>query len=321
MSSTPTTRRGATLLAAVAAVALALAPAIAEAQRGGGGAGSRGSRTYSAPPPTQTAPSTAQPLQRTQTAPTAPATAARPGAPAAATPSPARSGFMGGLMGGLIGVGIAGMLFGGGLFGGLNGFAGFLGLLLQFLLIGGLVYLIVRLVRGARAPRPALAGLPQGMARTANAGPGPMPMGGGAAPAPSAEIGIGDQDYQAFERILQGVNDAWTRQDPEAMRRIATDEMVAAFGEDLGKLQAKGLRSEVTEVRLEQGDLAEAWREGRLDYATVAMRFSQIDVTRRIADGQIVRGDPTRRTEATEVWTFVRPAGGSWTLSAIQQAA
>ena len=49
------------------------------------------------------------------------------------------------------------------------------------------------------------------------------------------------------------------------------------------------------------------------------MRFSLVDATRRLADGAVVEGDPNRRTETTELWTFVRPSGGTWVLSAIQQ--
>jgi predicted lipid-binding transport protein (Tim44 family) len=57
------------------------------------------------------------------------------------------------------------------------------------------------------------------------------------------------------------------------------------------------------------------------EYATVAMRFSLVDVTRRLSDGAVVEGDPDRRTEAVELWTFTRVQGGPWTLSAIQQTA
>ena len=52
------------------------------------------------------------------------------------------------------------------------------------------------------------------------------------------------------------------------------------------------------------------------------MRFSLIDVMVDRASGQIVSGDPNRPDEATELWTFVRPAGSgpdAWKLSAIQQ--
>jgi predicted lipid-binding transport protein (Tim44 family) len=49
------------------------------------------------------------------------------------------------------------------------------------------------------------------------------------------------------------------------------------------------------------------------------MRFSMTDVTRRIGDGTVVEGSAQARTEATEVWTFLRSRGGKWILSAIQQ--
>ena len=68
-----------------------------------------------------------------------------------------------------------------------------------------------------------------------------------------------------------------------------------------------------------QGDLAEAWREGGADYATVAMRFEIIDTMVERTTGRIVAGDPAKPELVTEVWTFRRPTGGAWQLSAIQQ--
>jgi predicted lipid-binding transport protein (Tim44 family) len=76
-------------------------------------------------------------------------------------------------------------------------------------------------------------------------------------------------------------------------------------------------------VKLLQGDLSEAWREGRDEYATVAMRFALNDVMEDIATGKPAPGSQGA-TEAREVWTFRRPLGAgpdAWKLSAIQQAA
>jgi predicted lipid-binding transport protein (Tim44 family) len=73
-----------------------------------------------------------------------------------------------------------------------------------------------------------------------------------------------------------------------------------------------------------QGDLSEAWRENGSDYATVAMRFSLIDAIVDRATGQVISGDRTRPTEATEFRTFRREdrsRADGWQLSAIQQAA
>ncbi len=318
-------RRTGTLLAAVAALALALGPAIAEARPGGGfSSGSRGSRSYSAPPTTRTAPAPAQRFDRTETTP------ARPAQPGVGTSQPRpgqgsfaqRNPFMTGLMGGLLGAGLFGLLAGHGLFGGGFGFAGLLGLLIQI----ALIVLVVRLVMGfiRRRQQPATAGAPFSMARDnmdgiRGAAPG-RPAGGGVPPVATGPVEIGPADYEAFERLLGEVNAAWSRQDLEALRRLSTPEMTNYFAQDLRDLQARGWQNVTRDVRLESGDLAEAWHEGGRDYATLAMRFSLVDVTTRLSDGAVVEGHPSERQTATEVWTFVRYAGEPWKLSAIQQA-
>ena len=313
-------RRSSSLIAAVAVAALAFAPSLADARAGGGNsAGSRGSRTYSAPPTTNTAPSTAAPMERSMTPRSAPSSSY--GAPAPASPAfGGRSAFGSGLLGGLLGVGIGSMLFGGGMFGGSGGlgFMGFLGLLLQAALLFFAIRWLVRRFMGNR--QPAMAGGPSfaRMQQQQSPGPAGVGVGGGARPA-AAPVQVGKPDYEAFDRLLHEVQAAWSAQDLNALRRVATPEMVGYFGEQLSEQGSRGLRNTVTHVKLEQGDLSEAWSEGGQEYATVAMRFSSLDVTRDSA-GRVVDGDVTLRSMATELWTFVRSRGGQWVLSAIQQA-
>ena len=320
---------------AVVAAAIIIAPSLTEARPGGGSnSGSRGSRTDQAPAPTQTAPQS-KPIERSTT-PQQPAQKPSTGAPAQAAPQPggfmARNPFLSGLMGGMLGAGLIGMLFGGGLAGGLSGGAGFLGLLLQLLLIGGVAYLAVRLIRGWSASRaqpagpayayaggPGMANAP--MARSSMASPASATTGGGSASGnPSAQLAITGDDYQAFEALLTDIQTAYSKGDLATMRGLATPEMLGYFSEELSGNASRGVENKVEAVKLEQGDLSEAWSEAGLDYATVAMRFSMIDVTRTIADGKIVDGNEHVRTEATEIWTFLRSRGGKWILSAIQQA-
>jgi predicted lipid-binding transport protein (Tim44 family) len=318
----PRRRWGATLFAAFAVLSLALAPAIAEARPGGGSSsGSRGSRTYSAPPSTQTAPGTTRQFDRTETAPARPA----PGYAQPATPRPAtapggsffsRNPLMAGLMGGLLGAGLFGLLSGHGLFGGMAGFASFLGLLLQLALIAGLVFLVMRLVRGNR--QLALAGGPQGYARDMTPAGGPRPGMAGGSGFGTRPLQIEAADYEAFGRSLVAVNEAWSCQDNGTLRRLSTPEMERYFAQDLSDLRARGWTNVTRDVRLEAGDLAEAWTENGQDYATVAMRFSLIDVTTDSA-GRVVEGNPTERQTVTEMWTFTRRPGGEWLISAIQQ--
>ena len=313
-------RRPAFLLTVFAAFAMALVPVLADAKPGGNSSsGSRGSRTYSAPPPTQTAPNSARPMERTATQPSSPQQAgapARPGMPPQAQP---QRSFMGALAGGLLMGGLIGMMFGGGLFGGAGGFAALLGMLLQVALIGGLIWLAFRIFR-RRQPAPAMAG-PSGYARQME----PAPMGGsavgGAYAAPAArDVQLTPQDYQAFEQSLIAVNAAWSQRDLKGLREYATPEMVGYFAQDYRDLDARGWRNETRDVRLESGDLSEAWHEEGLDYATLAMRFSLLDATFEQASGKVVEGSTTERQTSTELWTFVRSGPQErWLLSAIQQ--
>ena len=302
-------RRSHSFVAALAVAALALAPSVADARAGSGSSmGSRGTRSYSAPPSTNTAPMGAAPMERSM----APRTAPSPGLggqPAVAGRSGFGSGLMGGLAGGLLGVGLGSLLMGNGFGGG----TGFLGLLIQMALLFFVGRWLFRMFMRRQQQQPAMAGMP----RMAQAQPGPMPVGGGGAPQ-QPSVNVGKDDYAAFDRNLHAVQAAWTAQDLNAMRAVATPEMVSYFSEQLADQSSRGLRNSVTHVKLEQGDLAEAWSEGVREYATVAMRFSMLDVTRDSA-GRIVDGDVATRTMATELWTFMRAQGGQWVLSAIQQ--
>jgi predicted lipid-binding transport protein (Tim44 family) len=322
-------RRTARFLTLLAAAAFVLAPALAEAAPGGrSSSGSRGARTYQAPPPTNTAPQPARPMERTATQPSAPATAGAPGAAARPAAAPggffARNPMMAGLMGGLLGAGLFGLLAGGGFFSGLGSLAGIMGFLLQLALIAGFVFLAMALFRRFRQ-QPAPAGVPNGMMREAQPDARPMMGGGntsqgGRGPAqPVDEIGVQAADFQAFERSLIEINAAWSREDIATLSRLATPEMVQYFRDDYAALAQRGWKNETRDVKLEQGDLAEAWNEGARDYATVAMRMSLVDWTRDLKTGAITEGDPNARQEQTELWTFVRVQGGPWMLSAIQQ--
>ncbi len=309
-------RRLAPLFAALLALAIAAAPGFALARAGDSSSmGSRGSRTYSAPPPTNTAPYYTAPVQRSL------APGAQRGGTATGGMMPGGSGmhgsFLSGLFGGLIGAGIAGMLLGHGFFSGMGSFGGIIGLLIQIALIVWLVRVLARRVAGASPPSAGFAPPAAGPAPGPAPGPGlgMAPPAGGGRPGPA----IGGADFQAFEQTLQAIQAAWSAHDLAALRRLATPEMVSYFAEQLAEQASRGVRNVVRDVRLEHGDLAEAWAEGGRDYATVAMRFSMIDVTLD-AGGRVVDGSPSERVSATELWTFLRAPGGAWILSAIQQA-
>jgi len=332
MSKIRTTLTG----ALTAAVGLSLVLAAPADARRGGSFGSRGYRTYSAPAPTSTAPGYTAPVQRSMTAPSAnPGSSPSGYQPARPSVMPGqpnggffqrRPGFGTGLAAGLLTGGLVGALMGHGFGGGWGGYGmgaggGFLAALIQLLLVGGLIALAVSFFR--RRSNPAMAG-PFGAAYE----PDPQPIqgpwggyanGGQAYPPPSDDIAVSAADRAAFERLLGEVQDAFGREDYGALRERTTPEVMSFLAEELSQNATHNRRNDVSQLRLLQSDVSEAWSEGDADYATVAMRYESLDVMRDRQTGAIVEGDPNRPTQTTELWTFVRHSGGPWKLSAIQE--
>ena len=315
MKSTQRARGIVQAVAVVLSLALPLIAAAppADARIGGGvSSGSRGARTFSAPPSTSTAPNAAQPFNRTITQPASPGLGAPAGGGFFNRPG---MGMLGGLAAGFLGAGLLGMLFGGGMFGGLGGFSSIIGLILQV----GLIIIVVRLAMSwwqrrhetasAYAGGPAASGAPPSSFRTATG----FGLGSGSAP-----LEIVPGDYEAFEQLLGEIQAAWSNEDVARLHTMATPEMVSYFAGDLEKNKARNVINKVSGTKLLQGDLAEAWREGDTDFASVALRFSMVDQTVDRTTGRLVEGSE-QPTEATEVWTFLRPRGANWELSAIQQ--
>jgi predicted lipid-binding transport protein (Tim44 family) len=321
-------------LALVLASASLIVPVLAEARAGSGGSfGSRGTRTFQAPRPTAVAPTT-KPIERSAT-PQQPApqpTAALPAPAPAPAGFVARNPFLSGLMGGVLGAGLMGMMFGGGFSGG--GLGGMGSSLLQLLILGGLIYFGIRMLRGKSGDRAQADRPPDFFANRLTAVPdlqrAPLsfeqigaPVSGTApllAGRSAEDVSITDLDNKAFETLLADVQAAYSKGDLTRMRALVSPELVGYFSEALSANVSRGVENKVEAVKLEQGELSEAWSEAGLDYASVALRFSMLDVTRNVADGAIVAGSDHERSEATEVWTFLRSRGGRWIVSAIQQS-
>ena len=304
-------------LIALAAIATALVLVAADANaRAGGGfsGGSRGMRTFSAPPATSTAPNTAAPIQRTMTQPGAASTVGQASRPGLLGGGLFGGGMLGGLAAGFLGAGLFGMLFGSGMFGGMGGFASIIGLLLQVALVVIVAKLIFAWWQRRNMPEPAYAAAHPATGQRFSGLGG---MFGGNQPA-GQPLTIAKADYDAYEQLLGDVQAAFSAEDLNALRAKVTPEMLSYFSEQLAGNASRGLINRVTDVKLLQGDLAEAWREGDTDYATVAMHFALKDSMVERASGRTVEGGSL--SEVTELWTFMRARGGDWLLSAIQQA-
>lgn len=295
------------LFALLFCAVIALAPSLAEARAGrsfssGGfsGMGSRGSRTFE--------PNNAAPITRSMNpAPSARAPFASPAAGYGGSFFQ-RHPFLTGLAGGF---------FGSMLFHGMGGFGHVFGGLLELLIIGLLIWFVVRLFSG-RFSSWASAGSGGGMYRSAGAAAAP------AAQYRGVDTTVGDADLTAFQSIHAAVQEAWSRGDLARLRQLMTPEMLSYFSEELTRNASQGVQNIVSNVRLLKGDITESWEEGDLQYATAHMRWSAIDQTLRLGQSPgmpdaVVSGDPRTPVEEEEVWTFVRRRGGNWLLSAIQQ--
>ena len=263
--------------------------------------GSRGSRTYD------------RPMERTVTPPPA-----APKIAPAPLPAPAMSGglgfgqrhpFLSGLAGGFIGAGIGSMLFGHPAYAdwGASPGAGFLGLLLQLALIGGVIWWVRSLFAGGQTRAGAMPMVRQ---------PQAMPQ---ARPRIAKEFEPGEADKAEFGRILNMTQAAWSNGDVGALRQLATPEVVSFLSDDLTSDASRGVRNQVLDVALQKGDIIESWVEGDREYVTAVLTYAARDFTVRTDTGQVVEGDPNTFGQSTEAWTFSRSRGGRWLLSAVER--
>lgn len=301
------------LCAACAAAFSLSVPDDAEARRLGGGRSFGGSSTFNRPAPAPSAPggaTTQQPgssLNRQTT---------NPGSGAAAAPGMSRG--MGGLFGGLL----AGTLIGSLLLGG--GFAG-VGLL-DMVLIGLVVYLGLRFLRGRRNGE--ADGRASGSYRQASQGYSGASRGGGTSAWDSLRSGSGvssaERDYTSSdsravpadfdqEDFLRGakmayvrLQESWDKRDLDDIAQFATEPVLSGLREQL----AEEPEPSTTDLLMVNARLMELKQEGNRERAAVFF-----DV--------LMREDPLAQQpeQVREVWHFTRDAGKeeSWKLDGIQQ--
>lgn len=298
--------------------------------------GSRGSRTYEGG---SAGGKNYAPMQRSTTP------ASNPGNKGAAAnqqnfqpqqPNQASSFFQRNPMLSTFGAALAGswlghMIFGGGGYGGGYGAGGVgagggSGFLINFIIMILGAFAIMMLVRFLTRPRGASAfGMSGGCA---------MPQGGfGGSPFQAnnfqpevTNITLSESDKNAFAALLIEVQNAWSNQDTEHLKKIVTPEMLKYFSDSLSQNVSQGIANKVEDVDVTFVNLAESWREGEMEYATAIIEWSSFDYmvnlnkTPQDAD-YITEGGNRNLVMTSEAWTFVRFGGenGRWILSAIAQ--
>src|SRR4029077_17947624 len=95
-----------------------------------------------------------------------------------------------------------------------------------------------------------------------------------------------DGVYHAVSDLLTNVQSAWTAGDLAQLKRYVTPEMLSYFSEELSRNASQGVENKVENVRLLKGDLLQAWREDRFEYATARLTWSAADYTVPTASGR-----------------------------------
>lgn len=302
------------LIGAVLAVSAMSMLAEATARPMGGGRSiGRQSQSVSRMPPAA-APA---PAQR-QAAP-----APSPAAPAAIPPKPA-SPWKGILGGALLGLGIGALFSHFGLGGAMGGL---FGSLIMLALLGGAVFLIIRLIRGRAQPAPAAFGgnnggnnrgnnvyaMPQGGTPDIGSRLQPEPVQQNAAPVAHTPWGVpADFDAPSFLRVAKSnfirLQAAWDKGDSADIREFTTPEV---FAELKMQISERGAQKDYTDVVT-------------IDAELLGIETSASDYLASVKFTGTIKPAPDALAEPfNEVWNLSKPVSGAggWMLAGIQQLA
>jgi predicted lipid-binding transport protein (Tim44 family) len=281
------------------------------ARMGGGKSfGSRGSRSYSAPSRQQAAPQQGQ---------------------AAPAPGPTGGGFMRGLGGGILGGLLGGMLFSSLGFGAMgSGFGGSGIGIIEILLILGLGYFIIKMVKGRkRAENLAY--------QTAYQQPGQQtatyPSYGSETRTQGEDISDGIRhiremdphfDETQFKEMSMDmffkIQGAWMNRNLSVVKNLMTDEMKDIIQQDIDALLRDKKVNHLENIAVRKVEIVETWQESGQDFLTVLFTANLLDYTTDDSTGKVLEGSKTDPVRFEEFWTFTRPVGNNpWRLSAINQ--
>lgn len=310
-----------TVLAAFMLLSATLEPDAYARAAGGRSMGSRGSRSYSLPGGSYSRPAPSREQYAPQTQPYRP------------YQQPSGGGFFRSIAGGLMGGFLGGMLFrslgfaGNGLGGGGIG-------LFEIILIGGLLYLIFRMVRGRRRETP-FAGQqapfgqggyrydePMQRQQATELYPQENEPASGLSHIRQMDSSFDEAHFrdQAMD-IFFKVQGAWMNRDLASADGLLTPEMRRLLQEDVDRLLREKRVNRLENIAVRNVELVEAWQEGGEDFITTRIYANLLDYTTDDATGEVVAGSRTEPVKFAEHWTFTRPVGNNpWRLTAISQA-
>lgn len=199
--------------------------------------------------------------------------------------------------------------------------------LIEILLIGGICYVIYRMVKrwregqayqeyreadyqGAEYASPAFHAEPE--ADDVSTGLAQI----GQMDASFDETRFKDTVMAAFFRIQS----AWVSRDLSSATNLLTDEMRQNLQGDVDRLLREKRINKLESVAVRKVEITDAWQEPGDEFIMVLIYANLLDFTVDQGTGSIVAGSNLEPVKFEEYWTFTRPiGGGDWQLSAIDQ--
>ena len=282
---------------------------------GGRSFGGRGTRSYS-PPSRQSS---------------SPGQTATPQNQPASAPQPAGGGFLRSMGGGLLGGLLGGMLFSSLGLGGMGGGFGGSGIgILEILLLLGIGYFVIRMVKNRRAgENPAYqTSSQQGGFQTES-----HPSYGSSGRPREEDISTGISyirqmdpsfDEGRFKETAMDIfftlQAAWMSRSLSSVSALLTDEMKGIIQRDIDNLLREKKVNRLENIAIRNIEITEAWQESGQDFLTVLFTANLLDYTTDDTTGAVVEGSKTEPVKFEEFWTFTRPLGNNpWKISAINQ--
>jgi len=222
----------------------------------------------------------------------------------------ARAGGMMGILGGLAVGGLLGAMFFDGGFEGIN--------LFDILLIGGAIFLIMRLMRSSAAARQAYA----------HAGHAPQQpeekfnddnstFSGTDATSSTAKPDIDEAQFlDTAKHIFNRMQAAWDAKDSDDIRAFTTPDIAKHVIKDIEALGDKVTKTEVVTLN---ANLENTWLESDLEWVAVHFQAMLKEETLDAAGKTL----ETESSEVNEIWIFQHQANSddpTWYLAGIQQA-
>jgi len=211
----------------------------------------------------------------------------------------------------LAGSWIGHMLFGNSGLGGMGTGAGGGGFMLNllFMIVGAFV--VIKLMKFLTSPQPTAQNQWTNQASNNSA-------------AQTTEIQLEKSENNKFAEILVEVQNAWSNQNFDHLRKLTTPEMLKYFSDALSQNTSQGIANKMENVEMISINIAESWREDEMEYATAILEWSALDymvnLNKNPQDADYVaEGSDKNLIITSEAWTFARYNNGQWILSAIAQ--